>query len=351
MKLRMHFTILLCCLILSTFAYANGNENLSIQDGVITGVVDTSYGYQLRVNMPIPEERRSSVKQLKMESIFLTQENVEKLLQGTAFGGLKEDKWTYQGTDGTETTFLFQEEEMKYTVPRWNKQAHPLDKDATDALMAANTTVQQIMGGLNLSYEYPFYCVANAFSTLDTQSNPLGLENGQDVADYLLSSQVSNGQELYRYYDTIFKAFDDDYIFVFVRLQADGIPFAYGDVPSGTQVNNGVFAQFQLTSNDQITYADAGNLQTVVAEAEEMRPILTWEECLAQLCTYSQGTLTEIQSATLIRTELCYAINQRHVTYPVWEFTIEINYSSNEFPYEVYPFTFYVDAISGECLS
>lgn len=356
MKTRAIISIL-CCFLFIAPVCAESEENLSIYGERIAGYVDTNYGYQLHVDMPVPEERSNHIKQLKMESLSMTQEDAKKLLQNYVFSGASGEKWIYLGTDDTEETFHFQEQEMRYVVPTWHKKACPLETEtATDALNAANATVRKIMDELNVSYEYPFYCAADAFGTLDTQSKPLGLKNGQDVSEYLLGGQVSNGEELYQYYSNVFKAFDDDYVFVFVRLQEDGIPFAYGDVHSSsyqkndTLVNPGVFVQFQLTSSGQVTYADAANLQTVVGEAAETRSILSWQECLEQLCTVSEGTLTELQAATLIRAELCYAINQRHVTYPVWEFTIEINYGKNEFPYEVYPFPFYVDAITGECL-
>ena len=350
-------TIILCCIFFVSPICANGAETFSIQGERIKGYANTNYGYQLQVDMPIPENRSGRIKQHKIKSISMTQEDTKKLLRNYVLSSAAGAKWRYFGTDESGETFHFQEQEMSYVAPQWRKKACPLEAGtASAALNAADSTVRKIMDALNVSYEYPFYCVSNAFGTLDAQSKPLGLKNGQDVAKYLLSGQVSDGEERYQYYNG-FKAFDDEYIFVFVRLQEDGIPFAYGDMhhSSGYQnnaepVNNGVFAQFQLTSNGQVTYAEAANLQTVVSTAAENRPILSWEKCLEQLCFASKGTLTELKEATLIRTELCYAINQRHITYPVWEFTIEINYGRNEFPHEVYPFTFYVDAITGECL-
>lgn len=338
-------------------AMPTGLENLTVQGERIVGRMDTNYGYQLSVDMPVPQDRSGRVKQLQMESVSMTQEDAKKLLQGYQFSGAAGDKWTYLGADGTETTFHFQEKEMKYAVPRWNIKYCPLETEgAAEALSAAEDTVRKIMDALNVPYEYPFYCIADAFATLDTQSKPLGLKNGRDVAEYLLSGQVRGGDELYRYYSDVFKAFDDDYVFVFVRLQEDGIPFAYGSVRSrDAQENdmpagNGTFVQFQLTSSGQVTYAEAANLQTVAGEAAETRPILSWEECLGQLCAASQGTLKDLRAAKLTRAELCYAIDSSHAAYPVWEFTIEIDYGKNEFPYEVYPHPFYVDAITGECL-
>lgn len=357
-RLSLFFVCLL--LIAVTTACAEGGEGLSADGERITGYVATSYGYPLHVDMPIPKERSSRVKQLKMQSMTMTQEETKKLLQDDAFISASDGKWYYAGTEDAEQpekTFHFQEQNMQYTVPIWHKKACPLQSEtATRALQTADATVRDIMDALNVSYEYPFYCVADAFSTLDTQSNALGLTNGQDVADYLLGGAVKDGKAIYQYYDGIFHAFDDDYVYVLVRLQADGIPFAYGDVQSPSvqmnhaPSNSGVFVQFQLTGNGQVTYADAANLQIVTAETAETRPLLSWQECLEQLCTASEGTLTALQTATLIRAELCYAINQRHITYPVWEFTIEISYGNNEFPYGVYPFPFYVDAITGECL-
>ncbi len=344
------------CFIFIGTAHAENMSGLLVSEGRVTGFLDTSYGYQMQVDMPIPEDRREYVKQLKMESLMMTRNQVKELLSGYVLTSVADAEWVFEGTAGSEQMFHFQEESMLYMVPLWYKKACPLDENsAPDSLLAADATVRAIMDDIGIAYEYPFYMVADCFSTLDTQTSPLNIQNRDDVAQIFLGGEIADGTNLYNYYAAR-KAFVDDYVYVLVRLQADGIPFAYGDIRSPSyqdkkpMINSGVYVQFQLTSDGRVTYADAGNIQTVIKAAAETRPLLAWTDCLEQLCTVSNGTISKVKEASLIRTELCYAINQNHVTYPVWEFTIEISYGENEFPYERYPFTFYVDAITGECL-
>jgi hypothetical protein len=355
---------LILSLLLSGCALAEavpGIEGLVYGDDRITGTLDTPYGYQLQVDMPIPPENTDKVKQYKMESMTMTRKQVKQLLSGKVLTDVPDAKWIYRASDDSDEniSFQFQEDSLKYTWPFCYHRYSPLDSTiASDKLLNAEAIVRSIIDTMNISYEYPFYTVSKACQTLDTQLQPVDIENEDDAARILLKENTEKGEYYYNFISSC-KGFDDEYLYVFVRLQADGIPFAYGSIvnqsyrddnanPAGGS-DEGVYLEFQLTSDGKITYAEASNIQTVVQEATESRPILPWTECLSALCTDSDS-LSDMQSAMLVRAELCYAINQKHVTYPVWQFIVEIHYEGSEFPYGAYPWAFYVDAITGECL-
>lgn len=357
---KLFVTVAIIFLLLINCAFAEetiGINGLSYSDNKVTGIVNTSYGYQLQVDMPIPVECSGQIKQHKMKSRSITKKELEKLLSGKVLTGVPNAKWIYRDSNNEGMLFQFQEDNLKYSWQFTNHRYSPIDTTgASDELLNAEATVRSILDSMNVTYEYPFYTVSKAYQTMNTQSYPANIESLDDVAQILLDDQTKEGKYNYDFLEA-HKGFDDEYIYVFVRLQVDAIPFAYGSIVSPSYQDNnpiydeGAYFEFQLTSDGLITYAKAGNIQDVVQVADESRTILPWSECLTALCSNaSNGTLEGLESAMLVRTELCYAINQKHVTYPVWQFVIEIHYKGAEFPYAAYPFAFYVDAITGECL-
>ena len=333
-------------------------------EGCVKGVMDTSYGYQLQVDMPIPVDCTDQIRQYKMASRSMTQKDIQNLLSGKVLTNVPDAKWVYRQSDQEGTLFQFQEDNLKYSWVFSRQRYSPIDAEcASDELLRAEATVRQILDSMRVPYEYPFYTVSKGYQTLNTKLYPANIESLDDVKNRLLAGQklmpdgkLTEGQYCYDLINS-YQGFDDEYIYVFVRLQKEGIPFACGGIvsPSYQEDNpvydEGVYLEFQLTSDGQITFARASNIQDIVQEAEENRAVLSWSECLTALCSNaSDQTLGGIESAMLVRAELCYAINQRHVTYPVWQFVIEIHYEGAEFPYAAYPCTFYVDAITGQCL-
>ena len=352
----MKIIVLLAALltVLTIFATADeltGLDGLSYAGDRVVGAVDTVYAFPLKVDIPIPEDSSGRIKQYKMSAISMSVNDLKRLLAGKTMPSSEDDRWEYL-VYPEDALFLFQEEYIKYTWPFAHYKFSPLDPDnASLSLKSADQVVRSIMDELDVSYEYPFYTVSEAFRTMNTQLLSIEITSKEDVAQLLQSS--NNDDLLYNYqYTQRRKGFDDDYILVFVRLQADDVPFAFGAIKSPSYQDDnpifdeGVFGEFQLNSKGQITYAKISNMQVVSQESAEQRSILPWTECLLALCN-DKYAFENVQSAMLVRAELCYAINQRHITYPVWQFVVEVNYSQSEFPYDAYPATYYVDAITG----
>lgn len=352
----MKIVVLLAAMLLalSNFALAddlNQLEGLAFVENRVVGELDTVYDFPLKVDMPMPADNTANVKQYKMADVNMNVKALKRLLAGKTMTDAEDARWEYL-VYGEDALFLFQDEELKYTWPHAYRKFSPLDpENASSALKSADQTVRSILDELNVVYEYPFYTVCEAYKTLNTQLLSTRITSKEEVAQRLLSS--NSDEQLYDYeYIQGRKGFDDDYILVIARLQVDDIPFAIGAIKSPSYKDDnpifdeGVFGEFQLNSKGQITYAQISNMQTVVQEAVEQRAILPWTECILALCNDDQAFLN-MHSAMLVRAELCYAINQRHVTYPVWQFVVEINDAQSEFPSEAYPFPYYVDAITG----
>lgn len=357
MKKIIMLAMIVCLFIphISTAEAVPGIDGLSTENGRIVGAVNTVHGFQLQVDMPIPVECRDRIKQYKMTSRSMTKKEVKSLLSGKVLTGVPDAKWVYRDTDNEGMLFQFQEDNLNYSWPYCCERYMPIDSStASKELLRAEATIHSLLDAMNVSYEYPFYTVAKAYQTMNAQSYPVNIESLDDLKQILLNGHLKRGEQLFDFYDS-HKGFDDEYIHVFVRLQAEGIPFAYHSIVSPSYRDDkpvfdaGAYFDFQLTSDGLINYAKAGNIQDIVQEAAENRPVLSWPECLTALCA-DDKKLERLESGMLVRAELCYAINQKHVTYPVWQFVIEIYYEGTEFPHASFPFPFYVDAITGKCL-
>lgn len=349
---------MIVCLLIPHISIAEavpGIDGLSSVNGRIVGAVNTAYGLKLQVDMPIPIDCAAKIKQYKMAGLAMDQKTFRRILEGKTMTDVFDAKWKYAIYD-EDNSFIFQDDDGgKYVWPFTYYRFSPFDaSNSSAALENANRVVRGVMDELGISYEYPFYTVSEACKTMNTQLLPANIIRKEDVAHRLQTSNTKEAEYNYEYIHSV-KGFDDDYLFVFVRLQADGIPFAFDSIQSPSyQSDNpiwddGVFAQFQFTSKGEITYAKFNNMQQIVRETSETRAILPWTECLIALCN-DTDEFANMENIMLVRAELCYAINQQHVTYPVWQFVIEVNHKDLEFPYEVYPFAYSVDAITGAVL-
>ncbi len=205
-------------------------------------------------------------------------------------------------------------------------------------------------------YEYPFYQVCNIARGADVSLRGAPIHTGSDMKEHLLSIPSKGAQYEYDYLKEQ-KLFDDEYTCVRARQQVNGIPFVICDIispnyrPENPQFDEGVFVLWQFNSRGEIVFAEASNLHEVVAESEALQPILGWQECLASL-SKNNRFFDGLLEAKVVGAELCYAINGKHITYPVWQFLVEFsqvgfNQEADSALQQYLCFAVYVDACSG----